>query len=85
MACFRPSYNTPVGCSFVVNPTGFEQFNRGQDRLFRDFLLPLRPKDFNPKEYLFNIRSSPLSKIRDPLHRVLELRVRNFRKHLKLV
>ncbi|TFK76479.1 hypothetical protein BDN72DRAFT_785411 [Pluteus cervinus] len=48
---------------------------RGQDRLYREFLLPHRPQGhFNPKEYEFNVKGRSLSKIRDPLHRVLELR-----------
>ncbi|KAG6818143.1 hypothetical protein H0H87_000048 [Tephrocybe sp. NHM501043] len=48
---------------------------RGQDRLFREYLVPRRPLgDYNPRAYTHDSRSSLVDKIRDPLYDVIELR-----------
>ncbi|KAK2466948.1 hypothetical protein APHAL10511_001206 [Amanita phalloides] len=48
---------------------------RGQTRLYHDFLLPKRPPGlFNEREYFFNTSSPPMSKIRDSLFEVLQMR-----------
>ncbi|THH12641.1 hypothetical protein EW146_g7506 [Bondarzewia mesenterica] len=48
---------------------------RGQDRLYHDFLKPLRPPGpFNPKEYFFVDSGPPASIIRGPLYDVLHMR-----------
>jgi len=50
---------------------------RGQDRLYREFLLPLRPSEsFNPKDYFFHATSTPTEVIRDSLYEVIQMRVR---------
>ncbi|KAF8636546.1 hypothetical protein AX17_003358 [Amanita inopinata Kibby_2008] len=48
---------------------------RGQNRFYREFLLPRRPPGvYVEREYLFNISSSPMSKIRDLLYEILQMR-----------
>ncbi|KAF8741003.1 hypothetical protein AX14_006207 [Amanita brunnescens Koide BX004] len=48
---------------------------RGQNRLYREFLLPRQPPgSFNGREYFFDTSSPPMSKIRDSLYEVLQMR-----------
>ncbi|KAF8628477.1 hypothetical protein AX15_003988 [Amanita polypyramis BW_CC] len=48
---------------------------RGQNRLYRELLLPKRPPGlFNPREYFFDANSPSMSKIRDSLYEVLYMR-----------
>ncbi|KIL69717.1 hypothetical protein M378DRAFT_68525 [Amanita muscaria Koide BX008] len=48
---------------------------RGQYRLYQGYLLPKRPPGFfNAREYFFDTDSSPMSKIRDALYEVLQMR-----------
>ncbi|KAH0583911.1 hypothetical protein H2248_009503 [Termitomyces sp. 'cryptogamus'] len=48
---------------------------RGQDRLFREFLLPRRPPgDYNPRIYLHDAVCVSPDKVRDPLYEVIQMR-----------
>ncbi|KAF5380845.1 hypothetical protein D9615_003925 [Tricholomella constricta] len=48
---------------------------RGQDRLYREYLLPRRPPGpYNPREYVHNAVSTSCDKIRDPLYEVIQMR-----------
>ncbi|KAF8350736.1 hypothetical protein F5887DRAFT_940689 [Amanita rubescens] len=48
---------------------------RGQNRLYREFLLPRQPPgSFNGREYFFDASFPPMSKIRDSLYEVLQMR-----------
>lgn len=53
------------------------QYERGQHRLFRDFLLPRQPSasTFVSKEYFFDESTIQLPPIREELHRVMSARV----------
>jgi len=48
---------------------------RGQDRLFREFLIPRRPPgEYNPREYLPNAKLQGSGKVKDPLYEVIQMR-----------
>ncbi|KAG6879514.1 hypothetical protein C0992_001847 [Termitomyces sp. T32_za158] len=48
---------------------------RGQDRHFREFLLPRRPPgDYNPRDYFHDEESAQGNKIRDPIYEVIQMR-----------
>ncbi|KAF8077980.1 hypothetical protein FPV67DRAFT_1463707 [Lyophyllum atratum] len=48
---------------------------RGQDRLYREYLLPCRPPGvYNPREYVHNAPITSGDKIRDPLYEVIQMR-----------
>jgi hypothetical protein len=50
--------------------------NRGQDRLFHEFLMPRQPPGLcNPREYLYNAKSVSSGKIKDLLYDVIQMRV----------
>lgn len=49
---------------------------RGQFRLYREFLLPMRPIGFNPKHFFFNAEHDRLPPNSESLYQLLRLRVR---------
>ncbi|GLB34986.1 putative microtubule associated protein [Lyophyllum shimeji] len=48
---------------------------RGQDRLYREYLLPRRPPgDYNPRAYVNNAPNPSGNKTQDPLYEVIQMR-----------
>ena len=81
MAYPRFACHQKVNCRYSVplchrNSRMLTVPDRGQIRLFREFLQPRRPAGhFNPKEYFDDLNAPSLSIIRDPLHETVRMMV----------
>lgn len=77
------SFSTVCPCLlFKLQENGYIVRIRGQDRVFREFLLPRRPPgEYDPRRYVINAslmrRSHSTMKLEDPLFEVIQMRVRS--------